>query len=225
VLNTDNSGLAGNASASMNPSQSNYSSPGHQQYTTTPTHQYGGGQSNYHTLYGSTAKPVNGPTVVPNSYQKSNGIVQPTSPPTSGSNYGLPQRFPTTISQTKSPSVVKLVSTTSGGTVGPSATQQSHPAQPPTIMSSSYHQQQQSPYSLVNQKQSSLMSGSGNTPQQPAPSAISVNQASFPRSLFTNPSNIFESKKNKLFGSVSSIDLQVSDPLLLLLTFTHSGSN
>ena len=222
--------------------QATYASPSHhnhqqqhhqhhlqqQQYGTSQ--QFGGQGSNvvhgnYHHLYGSTTGAKAQSTAVAGAYHKvaSNGIV-PSVSSSSNNNYGLPQRFPTTITQTKSPSMVKLVSTTTAGT-GTAAAALAAP--PPSIMSSSYHSHYSTgmgPNSGQAATSSAAPQNSSSTGNSSVSSSTSMavgsgNQSSFPRSLFNTSSNIFESKKNKLFGSVSSIDLQVCALFFILLQF------
>ena len=130
--------------------------------------------------------------------------------------YGLPQRFPTTTSSNNNqyqtsqtcPSMVKLVSDCEIIS-GPQKTNQLSNT---NIMSSSQQQ-------LHNDSDGKIImsSSDGENPNSLQQQYQSNNfSTSFAKSLF-NPTNIFESKKNKLFGSVSSIDLQVSVSLFFIL--------
>lgn len=233
--------ISGSTNVDTKVSMTQYGSPSHHnQHHHQQQGQYGyaGNTQSYHHLYGTSSgsgKPVAAAPLAPmvtgqpSPYHKTTSggvggggssiIVSPSTSttyalPLSSSSSSRPQRFPTTITQTKSPSIVKLVSTS--GTM--------HAANNVTnaIMSASYHSAQHQQYSAMMKAANSMtesthsatsfsnsssneLNNTGNVSRNKSTNNSSSGNggSGFPRSLFSS-----SSKTNKLFGSVSSIDLQ-----------------
>ncbi|KAI2806082.1 hypothetical protein BLOT_005093 [Blomia tropicalis] len=244
--------ISGSTNVDTKVSMTQYGSPSHHnQHHHQQQGQYGyaGNTQSYHHLYGTSSgsgKPVAAAPLAPmvtgqpSPYHKTTSggvggggssiIVSPSTstsyalPLSSLSSSSRPQRFPTTITQTKSPSIVKLVSTSGTMHAANNATN--------AIMSASYHSAQHQQYSAMMKGANSMtesthsatsfsnsssneLNNTGNVSRNKSTNNSSSGNggSGFPRSLFSS-----SSKTNKLFGSVSSIDLQA----LYTITITHA---